>query len=171
MEAEFDPVGLLRILTDQGVRFVVIGGYGARLHGAPLLTEDVDVTPDSNTDNLGRIAAALTQLGARLRVPNDPEGVPFSIDAEMLATARSWTLTTLLGDLDLVFEPAGTNGYPDVATDATLETVSDSPRLVVQVASLHDIIRMKQASGREKDQATLPLLRRTLEEIRRQQGR
>ena len=149
----------------------MIGGYGARLHGAPLLTEDVDVTPDSNTDNLGRIAAALTQLGARLRVPNDPEGVPFSIDAEMLATARSWTLTTLLGDLDLVFEPAGTNGYPDVATDATLETVSDSPRLVVQVASLHDIIRMKQASGREKDQATLPLLRRTLEEIRRQQGR
>ena len=69
---------------------------------------------------------------------------------------RSWTLTTLLGDLDLVFEPPGTNGYPDVATDATLETVSDSPRLVVQVASLHDIIRMKQASGRREGPSHSP---------------
>ena len=171
METEFDPVGLLRTLTDHGVRFVVIGGYGARLRGVPLLTEDVDVIPDSNTDNLDRIAAALRQLGARLRVPNDPEGVPFPIDAEMLTTERSWTLTTTLGDLDLVFEPAGTRGFPDVATEATRETISDSPSLVVAVASLRDIIRMKQASGREKDQATLPLLRRTLEEIRRQQGR
>jgi hypothetical protein len=171
VETEFDPVGLLRTLTDQGVSFVVIGGYGARLRGAPLLTEDVDVTPDSNPDNLDRLAAALRQLGARLRVPNDPEDVAFPIDAEMLATARSWTLTTPLGDLDLVFEPAGTRGFPDVITDATWETVSDSPPFVVAVASLHDIIRMKQASGREKDQATLPLLRRTLEEIRRQEGR
>jgi hypothetical protein len=171
VENEFDPVGLLRTLTDHGVRFVVIGGYGARLHGAPLLTEDVDVTPDSNTDNLDRLAAALMDLGARLRVPNDPVGVAFPIDPVMLATARSWTLTTRLGDLDLVFEPAGTSGFPDVITEATQETVSDSPPLVVAVASLNDIIRMKQASGRQKDQATLPLLRRTLEEIRRQEGR
>jgi hypothetical protein len=37
--------------------------------------------------------------------------------------------------------------------------------LVVKVASLADIIRSKQAAGRAKDLAALPLLRQTLDEI------
>ncbi|HUP32815.1 MAG TPA: hypothetical protein VM184_07260 [Gaiellaceae bacterium] len=43
-----------------------------------------------------------------------------------------------------------------------------SPALV---ASLRDVIRMKEASNREKDRARLPALRRTLELIREREGR
>ena len=49
--------------------------------------------------------------------------------------------------------------------DADQVVVSRSPRVVVSVASLADVIRSKEASGREKDRAALPLLRRTLEEL------
>lgn len=161
---EFDPVRLLRILTDHQVRFVVIGGIAARLRGAPLITEDVDVTPENSTDNLQRLANALRSLDARMRTPTDPDGVAFPIEPAMLAVNQSWTLVTAAGDLDLVFLPAGTAGYADLARSAGQMQITEDGSLVIQVAALADIIRSKEAAGREKDRAALPLLRRTLEE-------
>ena len=34
---------MLRRLEGQGVRYLVIGGVGATLHGSPLPTHDVDI--------------------------------------------------------------------------------------------------------------------------------
>lgn len=88
--------------------------------------------------------------------------MPF--DPGLLASASMWTLVTDHGDLDLVMEPAGTGGYRDLMRDADRLKVAVRPELAVDVASLADVIRSKEASGRDKDRATLPLLRRTLEE-------
>jgi hypothetical protein len=148
-------------------KFVLIGGIAARLRGAPVLTEDIDVTPDRRPENLERIAAALRDLGARLRTPNDPDGVVFPIDPAMLRANDSWTLVTRAGDLDLVFSPAGTGGYADLHRGATPLRVSDDPPLTVEVAALEDVVRSKEAAGRDKDRAMLPLLRKTLEELGR----
>lgn len=164
---EYDPVGMLRVLVNHGVEFVVIGGVAARLRGAPILTEDLDVTPRDSPSNLAALAAALDDLDARLRTATDPEGVAFPHDPGLLTAAKSWTLSTRMGDLDLVLEPAGTRGYDDLKEQAESLTVAMEPPLSVDVASLEDIIRSKQAAGRAKDQAALPLLRQTLDEIDR----
>ena len=74
---------------------------------------------------------------------------------------------TRYGDLDLMFEPAGTRGYADLVRDADRIIVAVDPPLDVAVASLPDIIRSKEAAGRAKDRAALPLLRATLEEASR----
>lgn len=162
--AEFDPVAALRVLVENGVEFVVVGGIAARLRGAPLLTQDVDITPSNERRNLERLAAALEKLDARLRTATEPDGVPFPFDPGLLEAAKVWTLTTRFGDLDLVMAPAGTDGYRDLIRDADELTVAMNPDLAVKVASLADVIRSKEAAGREKDRAALPLLRRTLEE-------
>jgi hypothetical protein len=60
--------------------------------------------------------------------------------------------------------PAGTGGYQDLARSADELLVAEDPELRIKVASLADVIRSKEAAGREKDRAALPLLRRTLEE-------
>lgn len=158
---------LLRVLERHEVRYVVIGAQAAVIHGVPLLTEDLDITPSRDAENLERLAAALHELEPILRTATDPEGVPFPVDAEMLATAETWTLTTRVGDLDLAFLPAGTQGYEDLRRDAMSVELGDA--LTVQVASLADVIRSKEAAGREKDRMQLPLMRRTLEEIRARQ--
>ncbi len=165
---DFDPVAALRALARRGVRFVVVGGVAARLRGAPLLTEDVDVTPDRDPANLQALADALRDLDARLRVPDDPAGVAFPVEAEMLAVNTSWTLVTAAGPLDLVFLPAGSQGYADLVRDASELLVARDPDLSVLVASLRDVIRMKEAAGRAKDRAALPMLRQTLDELRQQ---
>ena len=162
--AEFDPVAVLRVLVQHRVDFIVVGGVAARLRGAPLLTQDVDITPATDHTNLQRLAGALVELRARLRTPAQPEGVTFPIDARFLESASMWTLTTRFGDLDLVMTPSGTTGYLDLVRDAGALTVAMRPKLSVTVASLADVIRSKEAAGRDKDRAALPLLRRTLEE-------
>ena len=161
--ATFDPGELLRVLEANAVAYVVIGAIAAVAAGAPVLTTDLDVTPSRSPENVERLARALLDLGARLRSRSDPEGVPFPVDAEMLLSADSWTLTTRAGALDIVFTPAGTSGYEDLVRDARRERIAG---VDVAVASLRDVIRSKEATGREKDSMQLPILRRTLERLR-----
>lgn len=158
--AEFDPIPILRALQRHEVKFIVVGGIAAIAAGSPLPTEDLDVTPARDLENLGRLAAALSDLEATLRVPHGP-GVPFPIDARFLAGGQAWTLDTRFGPFDLVVVPAGTAGYDDLEADAGEAAFAEN--LVVRVASLRDVIRMKEASGRAKDLAALPALYRTLE--------
>lgn len=160
-----DPRPVLRVLERHGVRYVVIGAVAANVHGYPLPTEDLDITPSADEENLERLAVALLDLNARLRVSGEAEPVAFPIDAKMLSRAQVWTLSTDLGDLDIVVSPSGTQGYEDLRRDASLEELGDG--LQVSVASLADVIRSKEAANRAKDQAALPALRQTLELSRR----
>ncbi len=166
-----DPVALLEVLVRHQVRFVVIRGIAAISHGYPLPTEDVDVTPSRDRDNLERLARALRELGARLGSASDATGVPFPIGADMLRRAEAWTLRTRLGDLDIVFVPAGTQGFDDLSPDAVLTDLGRTLPVRVLIASLADVIRSKEAANREKDRAQLPALRRTLEILRERQRR
>jgi predicted nucleotidyltransferase len=160
---EFRFGDILRVLKKHEVRFVVIGAIAAIAQGYPLTTQDLDITPARDPGNLERLAAALRELDARVRTPNEDEGVAFPIDAQMLGNADMWTLRTPFGDLDVSYVPSGTQGYEDLRRDARIEAIEG---VEVAISSLVDIIRSKEAAGRAKDQAQLPALRRTLELVR-----
>jgi hypothetical protein len=160
-EPLFDPEAILASLERHRVRYVLIGGLAATLYGSPHVTTDVDITPSTDADNLARLADALVDLDARLRVENEPEGVPFDRSAEALAGATIWNLVTRCGALDLTLVPAGTTGFDDLRRAAVEITIRDTR---VVVASLADVIRSKEAADREKDRLTLPTLRRILDE-------
>ena len=149
--ADFEPGQILRALEAHHVQYVVIGAIAAIAAGAPILTTDIDVTPARSRENLERLALALRDLGAKLRSVSAPDGVPFPIEPEMLATADSWTLTTSAGDLDLMFLPSGTQGYDDLRSGASKERIAG---VTVSVDALADVIRPKGAEPREGQHAT-----------------
>ena len=144
--APFDPLRALRALLDRGVRFVVIGGFGGRLYGSPSVTNDLDVCYARDRDNLEAMASALVDLKARLR--GTPEDVPFLLDADTLARGDHFSFSTDAGSLDVMGTPAGVKGFDELDRTAT-EMDLDGVR--VRVASLDDLIRMKQAARRPKD--------------------
>ena len=156
---------MLRTLEGHGVRYLLIGGLAATLHGSPLRTGDADICPARDPENLERLAAALRELQARIRAADAPDGVSFACDARFLGQVELLNLTTVRGDLDIAFRPHGTTGYDDLAPHSVRY---DLEGLIVPVASLDDVIRSKRAAGRMKDHAALP----TLEALRaRRQGR
>ncbi len=162
-----DPKRLISTLVEHDVQFIVIGAIAAIAQGGPFITQDLDLTPERQPENLERLAAALKRLDARLRIPNDPSGIEFPIEPRFLGSVDSWTLHTPSGDVDLLFAPSGTTGYGDLKRAAVSVELWGHE---VLVAALPDIIRMKEAAGRPKDLAQLPALRQTLE-LRRERER
>lgn len=160
----FEPEALIKTLNRHGVDYVLIGGLAATLHGSTLRTGDADICPARDPDNLVRLAAALTELGARLRSADAPDGVPFPCDATFLSRVALINFTTRSGDLDVSFEPAGTQGYDDLRRHVV---TYDLEGLVVPVASIDDIVRSKRAANRAKDLAALPELEALRDEMRR----
>ena len=149
----FDPFTIIEVLSSHEVSYVVVGALAAVIQGYPLPALTMEISPERELPNLGRLARALGNLG-----------VP--VDERMLEQQPSWTLETAEGLLELVFEPAATAGYDDLLSDAT-ETMLRGT--AVLIASVRDILRMKEATGRELDSATVPALRATLEVIRRRE--
>lgn len=157
----FDPQRLLRTLVRHEVRFVLIGGWAAVLHGSPTVTVDIDICYDRDPTNLELLASALAELDVRLR--GFPPDLPFAIDARALRSGDVFTLTTSAGDLDLLGAPAGVGGYQALVRGA-LELVLDD--VALKVASIDDLIRMKAAAGRPKDLIEIPILQALREETR-----
>lgn len=155
---------LFACLDRHGVKYVLIGGLAAVLHGSPLPTLDADICPSTDPDNLERLAAALDELDARIRTPDAIDGLAFPRDAAFLSRVALLNLVTRSGDLDLAFTPAGTAGFPDLSERA-IPTIIQG--VTVLVAGLDDVIRSKQAANRPKDHRTLPVLLQLLEEIQR----
>jgi len=164
--ADEDAAAIFATLDRHEVAYVVIGGMAAAMWGSDLpRTTDADITPAKDGENLRRLAAALDELGARLRVDGVPSGVAAPLDAETLASRSVLTLVTDYGPLDLSFVPEGTAGYEDLASRASRLTVGHHAG--VPVADLADVIASKEAAGRAKDLRQLPSLRRLLARLRR----
>jgi hypothetical protein len=162
--ADYRPDEVVRLLGNHDIRYVLIGGLAAVTHGAPLVTQDVDVCHARDGANLERLAAALGEVNADLRAA-DP-GLPFHLDATTLARGDAFTFATDIGAIDIMATPAGTSGYEDLARTADAFELFGQR---VLVASIDDLIRMKRASGRTKDLLTveeLGALRDELDGIR-----
>jgi len=163
----FRPDELIRVLHEHEVRFVLIGGLAATLHGSAHPTFDVDITPEPTPANLARLSAALRALDARVRVDGIPDGLPFDHDGSSLAHMTMLNLVTRAGDLDVALHPAGIATFADWDAHAINLVVLGVP---VRVARLDDIIRSKEAAGRHKDRVTLPLLRALRDRLRRHES-
>jgi hypothetical protein len=153
--SEFAPEKILRVLAKHQVECVLVGGFAAYLQGSPIPTEDIDLVPATDRDNFARLSRALKELRARVRAEG-VEPLPFDHDADSLAAARIWNLTTRYGDLDITLEPSGTRGYDDLRREAIEISLRG---VTVKLASLADIVRSKEAAGRDKDRRALPVLR------------
>ena len=148
---------LLKALYDQELEFVIIGGAAAVLHGSAYVTGDLDICYSREKENLKRLATALASFDPSLR--GAPKDLPFQLDADSLKSGLN-SLTTDLGDLDLLGEVVGLGGYADVlAFSEELELFG----MRCKILTLEGLIKSKQAVGRAKDLRLLPELEALLE--------
>ncbi|HEY2921385.1 MAG TPA: nucleotidyltransferase [Candidatus Binatia bacterium] len=149
---------LLKALYDQEVEFIIIGGAAAVLHGSAYVTGDLDICYSREKENLKKLATALAPFSPSLR--GAPIDLPFRLDADSLNSGLNFTLTTDLGDLDILGEVTGLGLYPAVLTfSEELEIFG----IRCKVLTLEGLITSKRAVSRAKDLLLLPELEALLE--------
>ena len=153
--------GLIQRLAAADVRYVLIGGFAGTVLGSPRITVDLDIVYARDAGNLARLARALEPLSPYLR--GAPPGLPFRLDVATLERGLNFTLTTSMGDLDLLGEVAGGGTCEQLARQSNTVRVFDTD---VSVVSLPQLIRLKRAAGRPKDLEALAELEALLEERR-----
>jgi|JI10StandDraft_1071094.scaffolds.fasta_scaffold71111_7 hypothetical protein len=161
MPADFDPARILAVLERHGAEVIVIGGLAAWMHGAAVVTTDVDVVFDRDPDNIRRVVSALREIRALYR---DPAGRRIEPNESGLAASTGGghhLLTTDAGDLDVLRDASGF-GYKELLPDSHW---MDLDGVRARFASLPRIIELKTRAGRPKDLAALPVLRAALEDV------
>lgn len=144
-----DPLlTLVRKLHDADIRFVLIGALALRSHGSSYLTTDVDIAYALEPENVERLAAFLPTIHAR--VLGRPAHDNFVVDAATLQRVRFLNLITDLGEVDVLREIPGVDSFEGLWERAV---PMDFGGFTVRVASIDDLIAMKRAANRPKDQA------------------
>lgn len=143
----------LQLLTKHQVEFVIVGGVAISAHGSSYLTYDLDIAYARTRDNFKRLAAALALYHPH---PRDfPSGLPFIWDEQTIKQGTNFTLTTDLGNIDLLGEVAGLGDYEGVRDQSIVMSLFNLP---CRVLSLSGLIIAKRAAGRPKDLLVLPEL-------------
>lgn len=143
-----DPARVFATLDRHGVDYITIGAFAVIAHGYVRATADIDLVARQDRDNLERLADAFAELDAQLRgvdadlLDLDPT------DPDVLANGASFTLNTDAGPIDYLNDVPGAGDYDDLRARAV---EAHAAGVVVRVAGLDDLIRMKRASGRPQD--------------------
>jgi predicted nucleotidyltransferase len=152
----FDPARIFVTLDRHGVDYLTIGAWAVIAHGYVRATADIDFIARLDSENMVRLAAALSELNARLRgVDADKLGID-PTDPEVLANGASFTMDTDAGPLDFLNDVPGAVDYDQMWSRARR---ADAGGVAVWVVGYEDLIRMKEASGRDQDLLDIRQLR------------
>jgi hypothetical protein len=149
----FDPTDIFEALNAAQVRYLVVGGIAVVLYGIQRTTGDVDLCVHLTTDNLGRLANALQQLGFVPRVPTPVTGLA---DAK---TRKRWTREKGMKVYSFI-EPYGTpprnidimvnpvKNFGGFYRKRKVVTLRGTP---VPLMPVGELARMKRRAGRPQD--------------------
>lgn len=141
--SDFAPSRIFAALVAGGVDYVAVGGIALIAHGVVRATLDVDIVPASESENLARLAGAITSLAG---VPHgEPET---AVTAELLARDANMRFDTDAGQLDVLCEEAYRRMYPELRGRSIRAELDGSE---LRIASRNDLIRLKAATGRDRD--------------------
>jgi predicted nucleotidyltransferase len=157
----FDEEILLfwKTLQDNGVKYIMIGGYAVNMHGYQRYTGDLDIWIEDTGENRTNLQKAFAAYGMG--------------DFPMLDTLEfvpGWTNFTLNNGLVLDVM-AGVKGLEDFGFDQCLEmaTIADIDGVIIPFLHINHLIASKKAANRPKDQVDLIYLEK-IKEIRENEG-
>jgi hypothetical protein len=136
---------LISRLNAASVEYVIIGGVAARLHGSPMVTEDLDICCAMTEQNMTRLLDAIGPLNP---VWFDPRRIPLPRNPSHLAKFRTMLLLTTAGRFDVLREVEPLGEFPAVVAESELYDLDGMP---VRVLSIDALIRAKSVAGRQKD--------------------
>ncbi len=128
-------------------------------------TYDIDIVHCRVPANIDRLLAFLESIDSFFRIQPERKIRP---NRSHLAGGGHLNLVTSYGPIDVLGTIGKNLDYDALLAHSRLLDIGDGLR--VRVLDLETIIAIKEELGTEKDLAVLPVLRRALEESRKQGG-
>jgi hypothetical protein len=142
---------MLLALSDEKVRFLLVGAYALAAHGYPRATMDIDIWVMPSPENSDAVLRALRRFGAPLH----------DLTSEDLQTDGTiFQIGVAPRRIDIITAASGLR----FAETFERSVAMDIEGIDVHVPSVDDLIRNKRASGRTKDLADAE----ALEDLRNQ---
>lgn len=138
---------LAEALAKAGLQVVIIGNSAALLHRIPVSTQDVDLFVRDHPLLQKKLEKFAADFGVILTRRYEPSSKMIRASGRAI-------------DVDFVFGLSSRKSFESIRSRAEKVRLG---RRMVWVASLEDIIAAKEAAGRPKDKATLPILKQALE--------
>lgn len=129
--------GVFKSLQDHEVRYLVIGGIAAVLHGVPRATFDLDILIEATPENARRLLAALLDAGLATADLTNPE--------ELLANE-----ITVFNDRVRIDVQTATPGLDFDQAWRRRESMTYQDQ-TLYVVSREDLVSSKRAAGRPTD--------------------
>ena len=151
---------LLQRLCDAEIEFVIVGGFAAMLHGSSLLTRDLDVCAVLTRESVAKLREILRDLHPAHRLTT--QNLSFLDNPDPDVDVMNLYLRTDFGPVDFLGSIAGVGDFASVRANA-IEVELFGRRC--HVMSLDDLIRAKEAIGRDKDVQAVIQLRAIREKL------
>ena len=155
-------IAALQDLRKREIQFVLVGGLAAALHGAPVQTYDVDLVYSREAENVGRLLKFLAEADAIFRIQPERRLRP---NKSRLMGSGHLNLLTRYGPVDLLATIGRGLDFSALLPRSTEMKIGEG--IGVRVLDLETIIAVKEQLASEKDLAALPILRRTLSEMKK----
>jgi hypothetical protein len=141
-------VALARALRRSKLEAIVIGNSASMLNGAPVTTQDMNLMVRDTRKNRRKLARFAEEIGG---------SAPMTVSE---LSKVEWIEGRLAVPVEIHYDRISGGLTFSYLRSRAQRVVVGKEKLVV--AALSDVIRSKQAAGRPKDRAVLPILRDTL---------
>lgn len=150
---------IIKRLADYEVKYILIGGYAAIVHGSTMVTNDLDLLIPFEKDNMEKLLAVLGDIHPRYQ----ENKLPLDKTAEELCHFNNLYLNTDIGPIDILGQISGLGNYNELLQHVIEIQLFDKSCLVLDLDTL---IESKRIMGRAKDKNVVIELEAIAEKIR-----
>ena len=150
---------ILERLYKSKVRYLIAGGLSVNLYGVPRVTQDIDIVIAMDRENVLKITSLLKELGYVSRLPVNPDDlanpdkVKDWIENKNLKAFSFYHKKDNYKVIDIMLvHPLG---FEKSFETRTVKKVKD---IEIYLASIDDVIKMKEFSGRTQDLSDIEML-------------
>ncbi|MBM4141885.1 MAG: nucleotidyl transferase AbiEii/AbiGii toxin family protein [Nitrospira sp.] len=162
MELDFQII--FKELNELKVDYLVVGGLAVNFHGVPRMTYDIDLMILLQQENISKFVTKLTDWGYRPKIPVNPMDLADEvkrkswIQEKRMKAINFYSETLPIGEVDIVFDSP--IPYDELKSRSVLIELESEK---IPTVSIHDLIKLKQNSGRKQDLADVEYLKMILE--------
>jgi len=161
---ELDFQSIFKELNTQKIDYLVVGGLAVNFHGVPRMTYDIDLMILLQQENISKFVTKVTDWGYRPKIPVNPMDLADEakrkswVQEKRMKAINFYSETLPIGEIDIIFDSL--IPYDELKSRAVLIEIGSEK---IPTVSIHDLIKLKQNSGRKQDLADVEYLKMILE--------